>query len=109
MGQVLFQLVAQAVDVYLLFGGKVRAKVVLTVQLADNHSDLLDIRLRRYKPLDLAQLDAQAAQLDLIVKSAEDDDVEVLVVLCVVAGAVHPLIAVCNKRLSGFFGQVAVT
>ena len=47
MGQILFQLITQGVDDDLLVRGEVSAQVILTVELADNDSDLLDVRLYR--------------------------------------------------------------
>ena len=108
MREVLFQLVAQFVYIYLCVGGEVRAEVVLTAQSTDNYDRLFDVRLRFHQLFDLAQLDAQTAQLDLTVKSAENADVAVLVEFGVVARAVHSLTAILHKRFCGLFGKVAV-
>ena len=54
MSQVLFKLLAQRVNVYLLIGGKVGAQVVLTVELADNDRDLFDMRLLSHQTFNLA-------------------------------------------------------
>ena len=67
MGQMLFQLVAQRVDIDLGVGGKVGAEVVLTVELADDDRHLFDVRLRGDQTLDLAQLNAQTSELDLVI------------------------------------------
>ena len=106
--EVLFQLVAQFINIDLSVGGKIGAKVVLSAQRTDDDRRLFDVRLGGDKLLDLAQLNAQTAQLDLAVESAEYIDVSVFVKFCVVAGAVHSLTLVLNKRLGGLFGQVAV-
>ncbi len=58
--------------------------------LAQHHRGLADLRLPDEGGLDLAEFDAEAAQLDLLVGAAEVVEAAVVVPACEVARAVHP-------------------
>ena len=108
VGQMLFKLVSQPVDVDLGIGGEVGAEVILAAELADADRRLSDVGLGGDEALDLAQLDPEAPELDLVVQSAKDMDVAVAIPFGVVAGAVHPCAAVFHKRLGGLLGEILV-
>lgn len=61
MRKVLFQLIAQSVYIYFFIGSKVSAKVILTVELADNNGCFLDVGLFSDKPLNFAELNTQTS------------------------------------------------
>ena len=108
MGQVLFQLVTQSVNINFGIGCEIRAKVVLSADFAYNDGGFFDVGLGCDKLLYFGKLDSQTAKLDLTVKSAENKDIAVPVEFCIVAGAVHSLTEICDKRLSRLFRQIAV-
>ena len=66
------------------------------------------MRLGGDETFDLAELDTQSSELDLVIQSAQDINVAVLVPLGVIARAVHTLSVVVYECFGSFFGKIAV-
>ena len=79
MRQMLPEFISQSVNINLSVSGKIRAKIVLAVELADADRDLPDMRLNGDQALNLTQFDPEASELDLAVQPAEDPDEAVFV------------------------------
>ncbi len=86
--------------------------LVARAVLADDHGGLGDGGVADEGGLDLAELDPEAAQLDLLVGAAEELDLAVVVPAGQVAGAVHPgagrAVGVGGEALGGLAGAVGV-
>ena len=81
------------------FGGGVEAAEVLPpVDRADERGALADVGEGLDAALDLLQLDAQPAQLDLFVVAAAVGEAAVGQGIAIVAGEVYPIVDRCSPR-----------
>ena len=108
VGKMLFQFSTQSVDIYRHIGGEIRAEVLLIVDLTDDHRCLFDVRLSLDEPDYLVQLDAQTAELDLIVQPSEDHHIAVRIPSGIVTGAVYPLSVIVYKTLGSLLFKVFI-
>src|SRR5206468_919343 len=76
-----------------------------------DHDRICDLRVAGERRLDLAKLDAEAANLDLMVDPAEELHGTIGAIACQVAGAVDagPICAVKRVRYESFIGQIGAS
>ena len=99
----------QGIRGYLAIGGIVGTEVFLVIQLTDQDHHLLDAFDLQHHVLDLAQLNTQATELNLMVGTAEDDDVAVRQPLGIVARLVDALAMILHKALTGHLVKIVIT
>ena len=82
--------------------------MLLAAEFPDQDDHLLHSGDLEHHVLYLAEFDAQAAELDLVVRASQDDDVSVRQPLGVVSGAVGASAVVFDEALAGLFLEVVV-
>ena len=90
------------------FGAVPSAEVVGSVQRTDKRDCLIYAVAGEYRALDLAELYAQTSELDLVIASAEDDNIAVVRPARLVACFVNTLAVVFDKALFRELGVVEV-
>ncbi len=108
MGQALGNLGLEGVGRDFAVGSIIGTQVLLIINLADEDDHLLESVDLEHHVLDLAQLDAQAAQLDLVVGTAQDHDITIGQPLGIVARLIDALAVVVHKALARHLLQVVV-
>src|SRR5690349_7668242 len=98
----------------LIEGGHIRSQLGFDSAPAGDHDRIYEVGMTRENGLDLAKLDPEAANLDLVVDPAEELDGAVVTVASEVTGPVDPgtrrmVERMCEEPLAGQIGASAVT
>ena len=89
-------------------GSIVGTEVLLPAELADEDDYLLHAVHLKHHVFNLAQLNAQTAQLDLVVGATEDDDIAVGQPLGIVARLIDALTMIVNETLTRHLVEVVI-
>ena len=82
--------------------------MLLAAEFPDKDDHLLHSGDLEHHVLYLAELDAQAAELDLVVRASQDDDVSVRQPLGIVSGTIGASAVVFDEALAGLLLEVVV-
>ena len=107
--QTLGYLCLQGIGCYLTVGCIVGAQVFFLIDLTDEDNHLLQALYLQHDILDLAQLDTQATQLNLMVGTSEDHHITIGEPLGIVARTIDTFTMIFDEAFSSHLVEVIVT